>query len=68
MSKKLTDQQLVQLKYIFHKFNQLLDDIETGDQKRIPRHIKDFAKSKFPHFSPPFLDAINAAFTLKKDD
>lgn len=68
MTKKLTDQQLIQLKPVIHKFNELLDDIDTGDVKQIPRHIKSFAKSKFPSFSPPFLDAANAAFALKKDE
>lgn len=67
-SKKLTEQQIVQLKPIIHKFNELLENIETGDIKRIPRQIKDFAKSKFPSFSPPFLDAVNAAFAFKKDE
>ncbi|KAK8870608.1 hypothetical protein M9Y10_008494 [Tritrichomonas musculus] len=68
MATKLTDEQLVRLKPIIHKFSELLDNIDNGDPKRIPRHIKDFAKSKFPPFSPPFVDAANAALALKKDE
>ncbi|OHT08128.1 hypothetical protein TRFO_23496 [Tritrichomonas foetus] len=57
---KLTDQQIVQLKPIIRKFTELLDNIEKGDPKRIPRLMKDFEKTKFPKFSPPFLKTANA--------
>ena len=53
---KLTDDQRRKLIPISRKFVELVTNLEKGDKKRLNRFLRDFQKSKFPSFSPPFLD------------
>lgn len=65
---KLTKQEFDALKPFLLKFTNLIDDIEKGDIKKIPRKIKDFQTSKQLKKYPAYLKVANATFELKKGD